>query len=388
MYKAASSACYLKLLPQSRSSIPLREFTNLLLLKYLSITLPYKTLLMSSNRAAWQDEPGMKLSIRSTPYPENPSSDQIVVKAQAWAINPADHILQDSAAVPFIKYPVILGEDIAGTVVHSGSAVASRFKPGDRVLALAAGSGNGKSEMGGFQELIVCDAKLTCHIPDSMSFAEASVFPLGVITASLGLFTKRFLALPHPTPEPVSNGKSILIWGGSSAVGSNAIQLAKAAGFEVFSTSSLRNFEYLQGLGATKVFDYTSETVVADIVAELDRTDCVGVFHAAGDVKPSLQISHKAKADLFVASATMVSDDKVPSGVRAKMLFGTPDVYDEIAEPIFKTFLPSVLAQGKYQVAPEPLVLQTKGLEGIQEGLNSLKDGVSARKVVIVNDQN
>lgn len=340
---------------------------------------------MPSNRAAWQDKVGVPLIIRHTPYPTTLSPSQILLKPQAWAINPADTFIQESDALSFVTYPLVQGCDAAGIVISVGSAAAARFKPNDRVLAFTLGSALGKNEMGGFQEYVIVEAGLASHIPDFMSFAEGSVFPLCVTTPSHGLFGKDYMALPTPKAEPTSIGKSILIWGGSSAVGSNAIQLAKAAGFEVFSTASTRNFEYLRDLGASKTFDYSSETVIEDIVKELDQTNCAGIFQAAGPVEPSLQIAGKVKGDIFVAAANLVPEDAVPQGVRAKMVWSTTLLTDnEIGPAIFENFLPKALAQRKYKVAPEPLVVGTKGLEGVQEGFDILKKGVSARKVVVV----
>ena len=339
---------------------------------------------MPANRAAWQDKPGVKLSIRPTPYPSTLAQNELLIKPHAWAINPADHIVQDSEELSFIAYPLILGEDVAGKVVSVGSAATARFKPGDRILAVATGSGLGRPEMGGFQEYVIVDAGLACHIPDAMSFAEASVFPLCVATPAHALFSKDFLALPSPKVKTVPTGKSVLVWGGSSAVGGNAIQLAKAAGFEVLATSSPRNFDYVKGLGASKVFDYSSQTVIADLVAELDRTNCAGIFQAAGSAEPCLQIADQATADLFVATATPVPEDMVPNNVRAKMVFGSTLADSEIGLAIFEDFLPKALARGVYKVAPEPLMIGTKGLDGIQEGLDVLRKGVSAKKVVVV----
>ena len=336
---------------------------------------------MPSNRAAWQDAPGVKLSIRPTPYPTALAPTQILLRVHAWAINPADHMIQDTAAVSFVTYPVILGEDIAGVVVSVGSAAAARFKPNDRVLAMTTGVTN--PEMGGFQDYVITEPKLACHIPDFMSFAEASVFPLGVTTPSHGLFSKDFLGLSTPKIDPVSIGRSVLVWGGSSAVGSNAIQLAKAAGFEVFTTASPRNFEYVKSLGASKTFDYSSDNIMADVVEALDQSDCAGIFQAAGSVEPCLQIAERAKADLFVVTSNFIPEDKVPKGVRAKMVFGNALESEDVSS-IFADFLPTALAQHKYLVAPEPLILGTKGLEGIQEGLDTLRNGVSAKKVVVV----
>ena len=57
------------------------------------------------------------------------------------------------------------------------------------------------------------------------------------------------------------------MWGGSTSVGSNAIQLAAAAGYEVITTASPRNFDYVKSLGAAQVFDYNSPSVMPDIIA-------------------------------------------------------------------------------------------------------------------------
>ena len=294
-------------------------------------------------------------------------------------------MVQDTE-LPFIKYPVLLGEDGAGTVISAGTSASTKYKPGDRILALITGSASGKSERGGFQEYVIVDSELCCHIPDSLSFAEASVFALPLATSAHGLFSKDWLALPYPKvdTEPNSTGKSVLIWGGSSALGSNAIQLAKFAGLEVFATSSKRNFDYTRSLGASKVFDYSSPTIVDDLVAELNRTDCAGIWQAAGEVKPCVQIAAKMKGNRFVAAATVVPEDIVPEGVRAKMLFGDASLYNEVAPGIYGSFLPDALRLGKYKVAPEPLIVGTKGLEGIQEGYDILRRGVSARKVVVL----
>lgn len=242
--------------------------------------------------------------------------------------------------------------------------------------------------MGGFQEYVVVDMAFTCGIPEGMSFAEASVIPLGFTTAAHALFNSKTLALSGPKIDFVtgSEGKRVLVWGGASSVGGNAIQLARAAGLEVLTTASKRNFEYAEKLGASMVFDYTSESVVADIVSELDNSDvpCVGIFQAAGSndsLGPVFEIAQRAKADVLVITTSPLQEGVVPEGVRAKMLFG--DSHDDILS-MWKEFLPQALKEGRYIVAPEPLVVETRGLEGIQLGYDILKKGVSAKKVVVL----
>ncbi|OTA58803.1 GroES-like protein [Hypoxylon sp. EC38] len=331
---------------------------------------------MSTNRSLWQDKPGVPGVIRKSPTPSQLEDRQLFVKVHAWAVNPCDALLQDQA-LPFIQYPVILGQDIAGVVAAVGSTAASKFKVGDRVFAFTINNG--------FQDYVSVDHTLTAKIPESLSFAEASVFPLCCTTASFGLFGKDYLGLPFPTLDPASTGKSILIWGGSSAVGSNAIQLAKAAGFEVITTCSPRSFDYVKNLGASKAFDYNSPSVTDEVAAELDKGTCAGIYLAVGSVADACQVSHKSKQKLFVASSNPVNPEDVPEGVEAKMTFGTGgvDMFKEILPATFGGFLVEALAKGAYKVAPPPEVVSRKGLEGIQEALDILKKGTSAKKLVV-----
>ncbi|KAF7136708.1 hypothetical protein CNMCM5793_006026 [Aspergillus hiratsukae] len=336
------------------------------------------------NRSLWQDQAGVPGIIRESPIPSNIADNEILVKVHAWAMNPADAMVQD-VPLPFIKYPLILGEDVAGTVESAGSAAKAKFQPGDRVLGLALGAAVAKPEQGAFQDYVILDHSLACKIPDSLTFAEASVFPLCIATAAHGLFSKDYLALPFPSASAPANstGKSILIWGGSSGVGSNAIQLSKAAGFEVFTTCSARNFEYVKGLGADHLYDYNDPDVISKVVAELDKSECMGVLQAAGDVSPSCQVAHQSKQNLRVAS-NPVPEGVAPEGVDAKMIFasGGAVIYHETNPATFAGYLPDALAKGVYKVAPRPEIVPTKGLNGIQEALDLLKKGVSAKKLV------
>lgn len=344
----------------------------------------HKAPMMSTNRCVWQNKVGIVGDIQEGEIPSKIADREILVKAHAWAVNPADVIIQDIPR-PVITYPLVLGEDIAGTIEMVGSVAASKFGVGDRVLGLALGAAFMKPEQGGFQEHVIIDYAMACKIPDSMSFKDGAVFPLCIATAAHALFSKEYLGMPFPKVNPTSTGKSVLIWGGGSAVGSNAIQLSKFAGFEVITTCSSHNFDYVKSLGANQVFDYTSPSVVDDVAAEVDKSTCIGIFQAAGQVRPPAQVSYKSKQKLLVATTNPVSEGAALDGVEAKMLFSSSGalIYRETSKATFEGFLPEALAEGAYKVAPAPEVVQTRGLEGIQEALNMLKRGVSAKKVVI-----
>ena len=93
---------------------------------------------------------------------------------------------------------------------------------------------------------------------------------MGFTTASEVLLQADRLALSFPALNPKPNGKAVLIWGGASSVGCNAIQLGVAAGDEVYTTRSSRNFDLCRKtLGASSVFDYGNADVVSQIVTAL-----------------------------------------------------------------------------------------------------------------------
>lgn len=96
------------------------------------------------------------------------------------------------------------------------------------------------------------------HISDYMSFEEAATLGCGVVTIAQGLYQKLGLALPEVDDGNQKSGKWILIYGGSSATGTLAIQFAKLSGYKVVTTCSPRNFALARSLGADVVLDYAS----------------------------------------------------------------------------------------------------------------------------------
>ncbi|GAM91269.1 hypothetical protein ANO11243_093170 [Dothideomycetidae sp. 11243] len=176
------------------------------------------------------------------------------------------------------------------------------------------------------------------------------------------------------------------IWGAASGVGSNATQLCHHAGLRVVATCLPANFDYIRHLGADTVFNYRGKSVVEDVLAELDKTTCVGIFSAAGDTKAAIEIAHHSKQDLFIAASTLVPQD-LPDGVRAKFIMGggLDIIHRETMPKVVDGFLVEALERGIYKVAPPPQVLQNRGVKAIQEGIDIVRKGVSAKKIVVVN---
>lgn len=339
---------------------------------------------MPSNTAAWLvAEKSKPLEVKSASY-HSPGDDEIVVKNGAIGLNPVDWARQamGGALFSWTTYPCIMGSDVAGEVVEVGRGVA-RFKIGDRVTGLALGLTSNKAADGAFQAYTVLPVHLTSPIPTTMSFVDASVLPLGISTAACGLFQKDYLALQLPSAPPKkASGQTVLIWGGSTSVGSNAIQLAVAAGYEVITTASPKNFEYVKKLGASQVFDYKSGTVVADLVdAFRSKTSAGALAIGDGSASPCVDIVRKCEGKKFVALANPPSGEP-PSGVGVKFIFGSDLKDNEVGPAVWEDFLPKALETGSYMAAPGAKVVG-QGLESIQDGMDLMIQGMSAEKAVI-----
>lgn len=365
---------------------------------------------MPTNTAAWLTAPQTPLEVKSASY-SHPRKGEIVIKNHAVAINPIDWIIQVAGNIvsSWIHYPFILGSDLAGEVVEIGEGV-TRFSVGDRVLAHAVGAEKkrNRSAEGSFQQYTVVLANMTAPIPSALSYEKAAVLPLALSTAACGLFQKDQLALQYPSITPEPAGKTLLIWGGSTSVGSNAIQLAVAAGYEVITTASPRNFDYVKQLGANQAFDYTSKTVVKDIIRAFDGKLIAGAIAIGkGSTEYCVDIVRACSGNKFVSIASpAVSFENFQSrqllrlvvkllssnvsllvksrvgGIRTKSILGSTLMDNEVSKVIYEDFLPQALVENRYVAVPEPYVIG-HGLGDIQAGMDAQRKGVSAKKVVI-----
>ncbi|KAL4783591.1 chaperonin 10-like protein [Aspergillus varians] len=335
---------------------------------------------MSSNSAAWLVSPkSHHFQVKEAPT-WKPSPDEILVKNHAVAINPVDGSIQSKAWWP-LTYPTILGHDIAGEVAAIGSNI-TRFKPGDRVLGQAVAMSSKRVEDAAFQAYTLIASNLASSIPDDLSYERAVVLPLGMSTAACGLFQEDTLKLQHPTePRAQPTGQSLLVWGGASSVGSNAIQLAVAAGYEVYTTASTKNFAYVKTLGAAAVFDYHSTTVVEDLLNALKGKSLAGGLDCIGAeaTTQTVEVIRRSEGVKVVATTKSASVDE---GVSVKRIFGSTLKDNEVGKAIYEDFLPKALEAKSYLAAPEPLVVGS-GLGSIQEAVDVQAKGTSARKVVV-----
>lgn len=336
-----------------------------------------------SNTAAWLTAPKARpFEVKPAPLGV-PTGNQILIKTRAIAINPIDVKIQQGVPYP-TKFPAVLGQDVAGEVVALGPNV-TRFKEGDRVTGCAAGFITGRNEEKAFQAYTLLESNVACNIPNSMSFEQAVVFPLGLCTAAAALFGTDFLNLRLPTePRQEPTGKVLLVWGGASSVGLNAIQLAVAAGYEVVTTCSPKNFEYVKTFGSTHVFDYNSPSVMSDLVRAVKGKTTVGAFDTVGGSghAGSVEFVQRTEGVKFVATAVRGFPDP-PEGIGMKQCMSLSVKDDHVGKAVFEDFLPKALEKGTFVAAPEPVVAG-KGLEALQEAMDLKAKGVSARQKVVV----
>ena len=212
--------------------------------------------------------------------------------------------------------------------------------------------------------------------------------PLAISTAASGLYQPGYLELPFPTSSPKDSGKVILVWGGSSSVGSTAIQLAVASGVQVIATASSRNHDYCKNIGAKDVIDYNSSSVVQDILSAIKQSgkQFAGVYDSISlpeSFKHCYEVLSQAGGAKKMATVLPPSDDK-PSDLDVKGVFAITIAteHKNVGKAVWGDYVPKALTDGSLKFLPEPLVVG-KGLENVQKAMDKQKAGVSAKKVVV-----
>lgn len=178
------------------------------------------------------------------PQPEVGGND-VLVQIHAAGVNLLDARIADGEFKIFLPYrfPLVLGNDVAGVVVQVGSRV-RRFKPGDEVYARP-----DKDRIGTFAEFIAMNEADVAIKPRNLTMEEAASIPLVGLTAWQALVEKANL----------TTGQKVFIQAGTGGVGTIAIQLAKHLGATVATTASAANFDLLEDLGADVLIDYKTE---------------------------------------------------------------------------------------------------------------------------------
>lgn len=347
----------------------------------------------TGHRALWLASPGGPFRVGDAPVP-TPGPGEIVVRAGAVAVNPIDAMggIARRVVLPWLRYPAVLGSDVAGEITALGSSV-DGLKIGDRVVGYAVGvdkSRNRHAE-GAFQTHVVLLQHMCSPLPETVSFEEAAVLPLAITTAAAGLFQDDQLALALPSATPPERHGTVLILGGATSVGMNAIQLARNAGYNVIATASTRNFPLLESLGAGAVVDYHDSDALDQIIRHLQGRQLAGTLAVAnGSLRRAITVnsSTNVTGTNRIASTHPTPETRFRGilarrrGIQVSAIWGGTPKDTPIGPAIWNIFLPNALADHRYQTAPAPFVTGY-GLEAIPNTLTRLRKGVSAEKLVV-----
>jgi NADPH:quinone reductase-like Zn-dependent oxidoreductase len=201
------------------------------------------------------------LRYEAVPVPE-PGPGQIRIAVRSSAVNALDIKMRAGEVCKIFPawFPDTLGYSVAGLIDAVGSGVIDR-QVGEEVYGI-----NHPIQRGGYAEFIVGPAQNYFRKPTNIDFNVAASIPSVFATAYGALFGR----------APLKAGQRLLIHGGSGAVGSMAVQLAKRVGAYVIATASMHNLPWLQELGANEVIDYKKHKF-EDQVSEIDFVlDTVG----------------------------------------------------------------------------------------------------------------
>lgn len=330
---------------------------------------------------------GHTLVTRATPLP---GSGQMLIEVKAIAMNPVDRLQRDVGAL-IQAFPTILGSDIAGVVVSVGPDVPSNTpQPGSRVAAYASGYFHkSAADYGSFQQFVLVGVEKVALLPDFISFAEGSILPMSVSVAMSAWYA---FGMPRNTKYSPGDKQGMLVWGASTSVGTAAVQSAKSMGFRVYATASPHNHEYLQKIGADRLFDYKSDNVVSEIMGSM-REDHIVLHHCflgQGNLDFISDLLNQLRGDSIgkIGSAPIIpTDAKKIDGVVVNFLHPLKEAKEsyDYFHWVFNEWLTKKLAQKEYIPSPR-LKIVGKGLEAIDSALDELKQGVSGTKLVVELD--
>jgi NADPH2:quinone reductase len=192
--------------------------------------------------------PVASLSVEDVPAPA-PADDEVLIDVRATSVNYADSIMVAGKYQTRPPFPFSPGLETAGVVSHCG-ARATRFRPGDRVMATLA--------WGGLAEQAVAKEVETFAIPHGMTFEEAGAFPIAYISSDVALRWQGRL-------EP---GETLLVLGAAGGVGLTAVEIGKAMGARVIAgASTAEKLAVARAHGADDLVNYATEKLTERVMA-------------------------------------------------------------------------------------------------------------------------
>lgn len=196
------------------------------------------------------------LTYTETDRPE-PGPGEVLLRVAGAGVNPGDAVLRSGRVPELVTLPWTPGNDVAGVVERVGRGV-TRFAPGDEVYGMLA-----VTRRGAYAEYTVVPATALAPRPKNLDLVHAGAVPLAAFTAwqALAVLAR------------VRAGDRVLIHAAAGGVGHVGVQLAKELGAHVIGTARAANHDFLRGIGADELIDYTAtdfRTAMAPVDTVLD----------------------------------------------------------------------------------------------------------------------
>jgi putative YhdH/YhfP family quinone oxidoreductase len=186
------------------------------------------------------DEDGYRSGVETVSL-EDLSAGEVTVRAHYSSVNYKDALAGTGKGKIASVFPITGGIDVAGEVVASED---DRYVEGNTVLVT--GCRQSQQRDGGYSEYLRLDSESVVPLPEGLTTREAMIIGTAGFSAALGLYRMEALG-QHPDMGP------ILVTGATGGVGSFAIDIFTAAGYEVHAiTGKVSEFDYLESLGATQ----------------------------------------------------------------------------------------------------------------------------------------
>ncbi|VDB91720.1 unnamed protein product [Peniophora sp. CBMAI 1063] len=235
---------------------------------------------------------------KSYPVPSQLQKGAVLIKVKAAALNPVGYKMMGLLPLASMR-PTVPEYELAGTIVDANG---TNFSLGDEVVAHITVPLAHKTKQGALAEYAWTDANNMVKRPDNITPTQAAGVPLAGQTAWQGLFECGEL----------QDGQTVFINGGSTAVGSFAIQWAKARGCRVIASASGKNEKYVRDLGADEFIDYTKE----DLATQLTKNPPSTKYHVFFETVGLANADHYLKSKAYLApGGTFVTVGPQPHGL-------------------------------------------------------------------------
>ncbi|CAH0024913.1 unnamed protein product [Clonostachys rhizophaga] len=321
---------------------------------------------------------GGPFALVSAPMP-NPGAHEITIRPKAVSINAIDwKNIQFGALVA--GWPCVLGIEGSGTVESVGEGVTS-FKPGDEVMSWIQRT----QFNGAFQDVYKAHESVVAKKPTKLSFEEATSIPITYLTAAATIAVGLKVHIPGLSTKDTNEAppRSILVLGGSSGVGSSAIQLLRIAlpSATIITTSSPTHHARLKSLGAHVTLERSAQqdaAILKAVTPEGAGVDAIIDAVGAGSAEPAVYSALREDGPKLYSLVITRPGAELPEGINATLV-GGQSILDE--NPNAMEYLSKLLDGDKYKL-PLNVEVVGKGFQAIETGLGKIMK-TSGTKLVV-----